>query len=539
VPTTRKPKKTAEERLADLHARLGSDSEAEFRSARRLLLTAINKKEQERQWSSLTQAIADGHIELKSGDDVVGTESIYDILPNDAATILALHDLIGADDVAIAVEAWTQIKNLLHDANRSWNDLTNLMLTGIKPNLLDEIVGTFKEFMTFRRPLHDPVAAALWNIHTHCYDQFSHTPRFGAFSYEQESGKSQLVTGLFARLANHPKKYVADKHIAASLYWVLDSERPTILLDEAQNTEIVGTLKTIINAFEAEAGTISRRQGPHGSVIEYNLYAPFAFCWNLSTASSILPPDVLSRCIQMHFDRDPKPRKEGLSDKNEEQKARFKKLKERIEDFVAKAKFNPEPDMPPQLLKGSARYRDCWRPLLSIADALHRGKIAREAAIAMASQKMHESARIRLLRDIRKVFFITKAKTCTPGMLLQWLHDLEECSLEDGESWSFWRGENRTRAPHPLSKTEMFAMLHTFTILGVARLVTKTIRIVGQENPDRGYTIEQFLPYWEKFCPDETVSFTVPESSHISPTGTSTKEQDDDNQDQRRDHNAR
>jgi hypothetical protein len=68
--------------------------------------------------------------------------------------------------------------------------------------------------------------------------------------------------------------------------------------------------------------------------------------------------------------------------------------------------------------------------------------------------------------------------------------------LEDGEVWDFWRGETRNRNPHALTKHEMFAMLHTF------RINTKTVRVAGGDKPDRGYTRDQFVPFWEKYCSD-------------------------------------
>jgi hypothetical protein len=383
------------------------------------------------------------------------------------------------------------------------------------------LVACLNDFVTFRRAHYDPVAAALWNIHTYVYEQFSHTPRFGAFSYDPQSGKSVLVTHLFGKLARKPKKYVADKHIAASLYWIIDSERPTILLDEGQNAEIVGTLKTITNGgFEADMGGVARRQGAKGAVKEYNLFAPLAFCWNQGSANSVLALDTLSRCIVLDFDK--APRKARFDSANKDQEARFEELRERILAFVATADLNLDPDIPSQIDKG--RYADCWRPLLSIADALDRGKMAREAAIAMASRRMDESARLRLLRDIRSIFYNLKVKTLTTDRLLQELLALEKCSLEDGETWSFWKGENRARNPHPLTKNEMFAMLRSFRVPNVDPLVTKTIRVAGQENPDRGYHIDQFHVYWEKFCADDGGAVYSP-GTRISNMGRQQKDE--------------
>ena len=490
-------------RIGALHARLGG-GEGEFKSGRSLLLTALTKSS-EHSWSDLTQAIADGHLISKdSADNIVSSESIYDILsPDDAAVILALHEQIGGDDVAQALESWKEITVVLNSVNRSWIDLTNLLVNGMeisevwKPNLLDELVVLLEQYVSFVRQPHDAVAAALWIIHTYVYDQFQHTPRLGAFSYDPQSGKSVLVTYLMGALVRQPNKLIADKNIAASLYWIIDAERPTILLDEAQNTEVVGTIKSIINGgFEKAMGGIPRRQGLGGAAKKYNLFAPFAFCWNKGSATSTLALDTLSRCIVLDFEKSPRKKRYNLDDP--EQQERFHKMQERIVSWVLSTTFDTDPDIPSQIDYG--RYADCWRPLLSIADAAQRGDMARKTAIAMSSRRMDESARIRLLRDIRTIFYNLKIRTIASDELLKHLHALEECSLEDGEVWEFWKGETRNRNPHALTKREMFAMLHTF------KINTKTVRVAGQDKPDRGYTRDQFVPFWEKYCSDDGTS---------------------------------
>jgi hypothetical protein len=263
-------------RFSDLHARMAGEA-GEFQSARKLLLAALLK--QQRSWSDLTQAIADGHLEAKGvGGIIISRESIYEFLPDAAATVLALHDHIGGDNAAEALAASAEIKDILKTANRSWIDLTNLLINGMevsepwKPNLLDELVALLNEFVTFQRQPHDAIASALWILHTYVYDQFQHTPRFATFSHDAQSGKSVLVTYMMGELARLPNKLIADKGIAASLYWLIDAEHPTILMDEAQNTEIVGTIKSIINGgFEKAMGGIPRRV-LGGGASKYNLF---------------------------------------------------------------------------------------------------------------------------------------------------------------------------------------------------------------------------------------------------------------------------
>ncbi len=237
------------------------------------------------------------------------------------------------DDI-VALEAWKEIKTVLANAGRSWIDLTNLLVNGMttseawKPNLLDALVGLLDEYVTFKRRPHDAFAAALWILHTYVYDQFLHTPRLGAFSYDPQSGRSVLVTYMMGELARQPNKLIADAGIAASLNYIIDAERPTILLDEAQNTEVVGTIKSIINGgFEKAQGGIPRRV-MGGETKKYNLFAPFAFCWNKGSATSTLALDTLSRCVVLDFER--APRKKRYNPDDPEQQERFATMRERI-----------------------------------------------------------------------------------------------------------------------------------------------------------------------------------------------------------------
>jgi hypothetical protein len=232
------------------------------------------------------------------------------------------------------------------------------------------------------------------------------------------------------------------------------------------------------------------------------LFAPFAFAWNLGSTDATLKLDTLSRCITLDFDKGPRRRR--YDPNNPEQQEQFAKMRQRIWQFVTSTTLNTDPDIPAKIDGG--RYADCWRPLLSIADALGRGDIARQTACAMADRRMDESPRLRLLRDIRAVFYNEQVKTIIPERLVDALHDLEETSLEDGESWAFWKGVNRTSAPRALTAQQMYGMLHSFRIVvddaTTLTLNTKTVRLTGRSEPARGYSRDQFVPFWEKFCPD-------------------------------------
>jgi Protein of unknown function (DUF3631) len=495
-------------RIADLHAHLG-DAEAENALGKLLALLA----EESKTWGMLTLTIQVGGFEtlaqlspddlakLADNDPVRALHSFTKLSPDDKAALIDAHDQVG--DPASSAEARQQIKTILQRHGLNWTDLTNLLrhsmeqLEDWQPNLLDALCNLMDEYVTFKRKLHDGVTTALWDLHTFVYDRFMHTPRYGAFSYDAQSGKSVVVSQLMGELTNNPRKYVADKHVAASLYYTMHHEKPlTVLLDEAQNAEVVGTLKSIINGgFDISHGGIPRRQGKAGATIEYSIYAPFAFCWNKGSAVASLPFDTLSRCSVVDFDKGPKKLRYNIHDAEQQQE--FAVLKQRMVSWAMTATLDDDPPIPEEL--GHGRVADCWRPLLSVADSLGRGDIAREAAIALSKRRMDESIRVRLLRDIRVVFDHLGSDRIRSKDLVAALRKLEECSLENGELWNYWTGINGRQQLHALKKAEMMALLRTFPVR--PKTVWPEPR-TSESKSFNGFKREWFEPYWAQYCPE-------------------------------------
>jgi hypothetical protein len=236
-----------------------------------------------------------------------------------------------------------------------------------------------------------------------------------------------------------------------------------------------------------------------GATITYDVYAPVAFCWNNGSAVAPLPLDTLSRCIVVDFEKG-STRKRRYNMHDAEQQQEFAALRQRIVNFVIAVTLNDDPVLPTEL--GVGRIADCWRPLISIADALGRGDIARHAAIVLSRRRMDESIRVRLLRDIRVVFDQFGSDRIKPVDLLKGLLALEECSLEGAELWSYWSGIRGKQAPHALTKNEMTALLRTFPIR--PKTVWPEPRVPASKSFN-GYKREQFESYWAQHCPyDDT-----------------------------------
>src|SRR5258708_25046208 len=117
-------------RIADLHAHLGSDAEAE--NARRKLLVLL--PENGKTWNLLALTIQDGFEELAQlSPDALGQHAFASFAqllssPDDVATVIDAHEQVGADDATASAEARQQIKTILERHGLNWTDLTNLLL---------------------------------------------------------------------------------------------------------------------------------------------------------------------------------------------------------------------------------------------------------------------------------------------------------------------------------------------------------------------------------------------------------------------------
>jgi hypothetical protein len=104
------------------------------------------------------------------------------------------------------------------------------------------------------------------------------------------------------------------------------------------------------------------------------------------------------------------------------------------------------------------RISDNWRPLLSIADSLGRGDLARAAMRDMVKQHQDADAKIQLLIDIRTLFDLQVVDRFPSGAMLEAL-----LAMDDSD-WCEFHGARGDEAPHKLRASEMTSMLGAFCI---------------------------------------------------------------------------
>lgn len=283
-------------------------------------------------------------------------------------------------------------------------------LTGpeLVASILDEVHDLFGRYVAFPSH-HAHVAVTVWTLHAWTVEHFSSTPRLALLSPEPGSGKSRVLEVL--ELLTPNPMYVHDIS-TASMFRLIEAERPTVLLDEAdahfgtkRAAEGNEDLRALINAGHRKGSVTVRMEGQGAKMTpkRYSAYAAVALA-----GIGTLPETITSRAVVIPMRR--------------------RKPSEYVEPFehddaveatsLASALLKGWADTPeverlrwhrPKMPDGVVdRPADVWRPLVAIAD--HAGpewsKRIRDAAVyfVAAGQTRTPSLTVRLLSDIRDLF---------------------------------------------------------------------------------------------------------------------------------------
>ena len=137
------------------------------------------------------------------------------------------------------------------------------------------------------------VAFVLWAMHSHVFERFMITPRLALKSPMPGCGKTTLLDVL-ALLTPRCKRI--DHTTAAALYRGIDRDHPTILIDEADNLEIVGTIRSVMDRGYRKGGVVSRCID--GEDRDFSTFAPMAVA-----VIGTLPESCLERSIIINMRR--------------------------------------------------------------------------------------------------------------------------------------------------------------------------------------------------------------------------------------------
>jgi hypothetical protein len=411
-----------------------------------------------------------------------------------------LFALLGSDNPGEREAARCKIDELLAKNKKNWNDLTELLTTGSAQGWQDDEPDTDTGGGADKRPApldliryilqrhlhlteHQFVAVTLWVAHTFLFRRFGISPRLALESPVRGCGKTTLLN-IIKALAFKTTK--SDHITAAVLFRLIDRDRPTVLLDEADNQDLPNdpTLRAVINSGHHCDGKIMRYLD--GSIQTFSTFAPLAFA-----TISKLPLPILHRSVVIHMERSPSETLTRFDPKTIlEQAQDCEIVYQETLAWARQCELNLDPPMPGELRN---RPADNWRVLASIADACGPawGELAREAAVAL-SKGQDEDLGVLLLADIRDIFDRRPTVDRLASAVI--VADLNE--LSHG-LWSEWRGPRDDQTPRKLSQGEMARMLAPFGIR------PKTIwppRRGTRDRSAKGYLRKQFEAAWAAYC---------------------------------------
>ena len=136
--------------------------------------------------------------------------------------------------------------------------------------MLNEVAEAISKYVALPDGAAD--AIALWIVHAHAINAFSHTPRLNIQSPEKQCGKTTL-RDVLATLV--PKPLLTENLSTAVLFRVVDKYQPTLLADECDswihNNE---DLRSLLNSGHKRGGQALRCVGDDFEPRAFNVFAP-------------------------------------------------------------------------------------------------------------------------------------------------------------------------------------------------------------------------------------------------------------------------
>jgi hypothetical protein len=247
---------------------------------------------------------------------------------------------------------------------------------------------------------------ALWVIATYCFEAFDAMAYLCVTSPTPRCGKTRLLE-VQSLIVSKPQRTANISE--AALFRIIEAERPTILLDEAETlkgkTERAEYLRGLLNAGNRCDATVTRCVGPNHTPQPFSVYCP-----KIITGIGSMPHTIRDRSILIEMQR----RKDSERVERflfRKAKPEAEKLGKQISAFVAENREIIE-----ATYKGleldfiEDRDAEGWESLfaiLAVMDGSRAGEL-RSCALALTGQKAEgdaeESLSLRLLADLREVW---------------------------------------------------------------------------------------------------------------------------------------
>lgn len=256
----------------------------------------------------------------------------------------------------------------------------------LEAQLLEEVRSLYGRYVVFHADLRDAEAdcVALWTLHTWTLEAAETTPYLLVHAPTPEAGKSRVVE-VAQHLAWRPE--VVHDPSPASLFRMIDSIQPTLLIDEVDVLRSSRPLQAVLNAGYRVGGSVTRSVRIGGDWVPQ---AFSCFCPKMlaGIAGERLPirNATLSRCIQLPMQRKASWETAERFFHGDVRRAAAPLL-DGLLSFRAVATEILAPARPAMPSALSDRQEESWLPLVAIADAAGGSwpDRARAAAVALSA----------------------------------------------------------------------------------------------------------------------------------------------------------
>ena len=261
--------------------------------------------------------------------------------------------------------------------------------------LLPEIINKIRRYIVARP--HETIAIALWTMMAWTHDIAAyHSVYLVVTSAEPDSGKTTLL-GVLKFLV--PKPFTGAEPTGPSIFRFVDREKPTLLIDEADDLFARKTdVKHIFNAAWTRGTKIPRQV--KGETYWFDPFSPkIVGLLGLNLPRTLSGRSIVAKLL-------PKKPDEKVADFNYNDDEEFTTLRRKLSRWAmdnANAIKGASPLLPPDF---GNRIAANWRLLLAIAELAGSDwpARAREAAQRMSRTARKPSWGVRLLAEMRLMF---------------------------------------------------------------------------------------------------------------------------------------
>jgi len=346
--------------------------------------------------------------------------------------------------------------------------------------LLSAMSAFFSRFIIFERP-SDPDVLALWALGTHCVDCFNIFPRLGLSSPDAECGKSSVLDILNCFVC---RPLMTSNLTTASAFRVIELLHPTLLVDELDSfIESIPDIGNLLNSGHKRGSHVLRVVGEKMEVRKFATYGPVAYCTIGKPGGPLRSRSILIRMLRKLADQVT----ENFS--IEERPALAAELLNISRKAIRWANDHDAEvkNVSPATGKLANRQRDNWRALLKVAEVsggVWPEKVFEAAGVPPPKRK--QSNEIRILRDIRNIFYSRKVRQIPSKILVA------DLLLQTESPW--YRLHS---AREPLDMADLADLLDAFDIdpkpLRLSEPEQQHFFESKQEQPvTKGYKLEQF-----------------------------------------------